>query len=56
VEAAQAAGRTKDTYLAARLRRLSARRGKKKAVVAVGHTLLVIAYHLGAVREQVDQK
>jgi transposase len=43
VEAAQAVGRTKDTYLAAQLRRLSARRGKKKAVVAVGHTLLVIA-------------
>jgi transposase len=46
VEAAQAAGRTKDTYLAAQYRRLAARRGKKKAVVAVGHTILVIAYHL----------
>jgi transposase len=46
VEAAQAVGRTKDTYLAAQLRRLTARRGKKKAVVAVGHTLLVIAYYL----------
>jgi transposase len=46
VEAAQAAGRTKDTYLAAQYRRLATRRGKKKAVVAVGHTILVIAYHL----------
>jgi transposase len=46
VEAAQAVGRTRDTYLAAQLRRLSARRGKQQAVVAVGHTLLVIAYHL----------
>ena len=46
VEAAQAVGRTQDTYLAAQLRRLTARRGEKKAVVAVGHTLLVIAYHL----------
>ena len=46
VEAAQAVARTKDTYLAAQLRRLTARRGKKRAVVAVGHTLLVIAYHL----------
>jgi transposase len=46
VEAAQAAGRTKDTYLAAQYRRLQTRRGKKKAVIAVGHTMLVIAYHL----------
>ena len=46
VEAAQAAARTKDTYLAAQHRRLAARRGRKKATVAVGHTILVIAYHL----------
>jgi transposase len=42
VEAAQAAGRTKDTDLAAQYRRLAARRGKKKAAVAVGHTILVM--------------
>jgi transposase len=46
VEAAQAAGRTKGSYLAAQYERLKARRGKKKAVVAVAHTLLVIVYHL----------
>jgi transposase len=46
VEAAQAAGRTKASYLAAQYRRLGARRGKKRAAVAVGHTILVIAYHL----------
>ena len=46
VEAAQAAGRTKGTYLSAQYHRLAARRGAKKAVVAVGHTILVIAYHL----------
>ncbi len=46
VEAAQAAGRTKDTYLAAQYRRLGARRGKKRAAVAVGHTILVIVYHV----------
>ena len=46
VEAAQAAGRQKGTYLAAQYRRLVTRRGKKKAVVAVAHTILVIAYHL----------
>jgi transposase len=45
-EAAQAAARTKDTYLAAQFRRLAARRGKKKAIVAVGHRILVSAYHL----------
>jgi transposase len=45
-EAAQAAGRTKGTYLAAQYHRLLARRGKKKATVAVGHTILVIACHL----------
>jgi transposase len=46
VEAAQAAGRSKRTYLGAQFRRLAARRGKKKAAVAVGHTILVIVYHL----------
>jgi len=46
VEAGQAAGRTKDTYLAAQYHRLAARRGKKRAAVAVGHTILVISYYL----------
>jgi transposase len=46
VEAAQAAGRTKNTYLGAQYHRLAGRRGKKKAAVAVGHSILVIAYHL----------
>jgi transposase len=46
VEVAQAAGRAKKTYLGAHYRRLVTRRGKKKAVVAVAHTILVIAYHL----------
>ena len=45
-EAAQAAAKTKGTYLAAQYRRLAARRGKHKAAVAVAHTILVIAYHL----------
>jgi transposase len=45
-EAGQAAGRTKGTYLSAQFHRLAARRGKKKAVIAVGHTIVVIAYHL----------
>lgn len=46
VEAAHAARRKKDTYLAAQFRRLAARRGTKKAAVAVGHSILVIVYHL----------
>ncbi len=46
VEAGYAAGRTKDTYLAAQYHRLAARRGKKRAAVAVGHTILVMVYHL----------
>src|SRR4051812_20035413 len=46
VQAAWAASHTKGTYLAAQYRRLAARRGKKRALVAVGHTILVIAYHL----------
>ncbi len=46
VEAAHAAGHTKHTYLGAQFRRVAARRGKKRAAVAVGHSILVIAYHL----------
>lgn len=46
VQAAHAAARTKNTYLAAQYRRLAARRGKSRAAVAVGHTILVIAFHL----------
>ncbi len=45
-QAAWAASHTKDTYLSAQFRRLAARRGKKRALVALGHTLLVIVYHL----------
>jgi transposase len=45
VQAAHAAART-NTYLSAQFRRLSARRGAKRAAVAVAHSILVIAYHL----------
>ena len=45
-QAAQAATRTKDCYLAAQYHRLAARRGKKRAMVAVAHSILIIAYHL----------
>jgi transposase len=46
IEAASAAGRTKDTYLAAQYHRLVRRRGRNKAAVAVGHSILVIVWHL----------
>ena len=46
VEAAQAAARSKDSYLGAQVRRLAARRGRKRAAVAVGHTILTIAYYV----------
>jgi len=46
VQAAWAATRAKGTYLAAQYRRLAKRRGSKRALVAVGHTLLVIIYHV----------
>lgn len=45
VDAAHAAARTQ-TYLAAQYRRLAARRGSKRAAVAVAHSLIVIAYHV----------
>ena len=45
-EAAHGAARKRACYLAAQYHRLAARRGKKKALIAVGHTILVIAYHL----------
>ena len=45
-EAAHAAARTKGSYLSAHYARIRGRRGSKKAAVAVGHSILVIAYHL----------
>jgi transposase len=46
VESARGAVRKRDSYLAAQYRRLVKRRGDKKAIVAVAHSILVIAYHL----------
>jgi hypothetical protein len=44
-EAAVAASKT-DTFLGERYRRIARRRGKKKAIVAVGRSILVIIWHL----------
>ena len=45
-EAAKAAARTKGTYLGAQYARLRGRRGPARATVAVGHSILVAAYHI----------
>jgi transposase len=46
VEAAHVAAKTKPPYLAAQYQRLAARRGKKRARIALGHTMLVSVYTL----------
>lgn len=46
VEAAHAAARARKSYLAAQYRRIAARRGARRAALAVAHTILVIVYHL----------
>ena len=45
-QSAWAAARTKNTYLAAQFKRLAARRGRKCAIIAVAHSILVIGYYL----------
>ncbi len=46
IEAAHGAAHTKDTFLGEQYRRLAARVGKKKAIVALAHSILVIIYHV----------
>jgi len=50
-EAAWGAKHTRGTYAAAQFRRLAARRGAKRAIVAVAHSLLVAAYYI--IRDEV---
>ena len=45
-QAAWGASRTKDTYLSAQFRRIVRRRGRKRALVAVGHSILTIVYNV----------
>jgi transposase len=45
-ESAWAASRTKNTFLSSKYKRLEGRRGKKRAIVAVGHSNLIIVFHL----------
>jgi hypothetical protein len=51
IEAAHAASRARRTDLGAQYHRLATRRGGKKAQVAVGHSILRIAYHVLTHRE-----
>jgi len=46
VQAAHTIGRSRGTYLADQYHRIASRRGKKRAAVAVGHSVLIIAYHI----------
>jgi transposase len=52
---AHAAARTKGTYLAALYQRLAARRGKKRAIIAVAHAMVVSAFHMRS-RHEPDQE
>ena len=51
-ESAWAASRTKDTYLRSKFNSLVGRRGKKRALVAVGHKILIAGYHILKKKEE----
>jgi len=46
VECAKAASKSKNSYLSAQYKRIAARRGRNRAAVAVGHTILGIVYYM----------
>jgi transposase len=46
IESANAAARSKNTYLRAQYEQIKRRRGHKKAVVAVAHSILIASYHI----------
>jgi transposase len=46
IQAAHAVVRMKNTYLAAQYHRLAGRRGKKRAICAVAHSMLIMAYYM----------
>ena len=55
VQAAWSAVRTKDTFLKARYHRLAARRGKKRAIVAIARSMLVSAWHILTHRQPYEE-
>ena len=46
VQCGRSAANSKDTYLNAQYSRIAARRGGNRAAVAVGHSILIICYHM----------
>lgn len=46
VECAKAGGRSKNSYLSSQYKRIAARRGRNRAAVAVGHSILEIVYEM----------
>lgn len=46
MQCAWAATRTKNTYLRSKYDSLVGRRGKKRALIAIGHKILIAAYHI----------
>ena len=54
VEAAWAASRSKNTYLSSKYKSLVGRRGKKRAIIAVGHKILIAAYFI--IKDKVEFK
>ena len=54
MQCAWAATRTKNTYLRSKYDSLVARRGKKKALIAVGHKILIAIYHM--LQDQVEYR
>lgn len=45
-ECARAAIRNKQSYLYSRYQRIAARRGGKRALIAIAHTILIAIYHM----------
>ena len=52
MECARAASRTKNSYFRAQYRRVASRRGAKRALIAVAHSLLTVVYHV--LRDQTE--
>ena len=53
VQAANAAAKSKTSYLGALYARLAARRGRKRALIAVAHALLISIYHMLSARRRI---
>ena len=53
-EAGWAAAKTKNTYFCSKYKSLARRRGKKKAIIALGHKILIAAYFI--IKDKVEFK